>query len=172
MNIGEAARRAGLPAKTIRYYEDVRLVPAPKRRFSNYREYSEQDVHRLRFIARARRLGFSMAEIRHLLALYEDRERASADVKRLVLDHVAEVERRIAELETMRRALLQLAERCHGDERPDCPILDDLAAGGAERSKSGDSERTAAVAGQPAALRHQGADEAHRALAAVHPDHR
>lgn len=127
MNIGHVAALTGLPAKTIRYYESIGLAQPASRRSSGYRDYAQQDVHRLRFIARARALGFSVDEVRHLLALYDDRDRASADVKALVLEHVGTIERKIADLESLRRALTELAERCHGDDRPDCPILDDLA---------------------------------------------
>ena len=129
MNIGEVARRAGLNSRTIRFYESIGLVGAPERASSGYRDYGEKDVHRLRFVASARALGFSVEEIRQLLALYDDRDRSSADVKNVVLHHVEEIDRKLAELAAMRRTLLHLAERCHGDERPDCPILDELSAG-------------------------------------------
>jgi Cu(I)-responsive transcriptional regulator len=129
MNIGEVARRAGLNSRTIRFYESIGLVGAPERASSGYRDYGEKDVHRLRFVASARALGFSVDEIRQLLALYDDRDRSSADVKNVVLHHVEEIDRKLAELAAMRRTLLHLAERCHGDERPDCPILDELSAG-------------------------------------------
>ena len=130
MNIGEAASLSGLPAKTIRYYEDVGLVAPPARRDSGYRDYGERDVHMLRFLARARRLGFTVEECRQLLALYRDRSRASADVKRLTEERIAAIDDKIRQLQVMRAALADLAERCHGDDRPDCPILDDLAQGG------------------------------------------
>lgn len=129
MNIGEAARRAGLNSRTIRFYESIGLVGAPGRASSGYREYGEKDVHRLRFVAAARALGFAVEEIRQLLALYDDRDRSSADVKNVVLQHVEEIDRKLAELAAMRRTLMHLAERCHGDERPDCPILDELSSG-------------------------------------------
>lgn len=129
MNIGEVARRAGLNSRTIRFYESIGLVGAPERASSGYRDYGEKDVHRLRFVASARALGFSVEEIRQLLALYDDRDRSSADVKNVVLHHVEEIDRKLKELAAMRRTLLHLAERCHGDERPDCPILDELSAG-------------------------------------------
>lgn len=129
MNIGEVARRAGLNSRTIRFYESIGLVGAPERASSGYRDYGEKDVHRLRFVASARALGFAVEEIRQLLALYDDRERSSADVKDVVLHHVEEIDRKLKELAAMRRTLLHLAERCHGDERPDCPILDELSAG-------------------------------------------
>jgi Cu(I)-responsive transcriptional regulator len=128
MNIGTAAERSGLPAKTIRYYESVGLVRPAKRRGNSYRDYDEADIHRLCFIQRARALGFSVQQCRELLALYEDRGRASADVKALALRHIAEIDERIEALGTMRSTLSALAERCHGDDRPACPILEDLAA--------------------------------------------
>lgn len=126
MNISVAAERSGLPAKTIRYYEDIALV-TPERSENGYRAYSGADIHRLKFLHRARGLGFSIAECRHLLSLYEDRERASADVKRLALAKVGEIDRKIDELRSLRETLSTLAKHCHGDERPDCPIIDDLA---------------------------------------------
>ena len=127
MNIGEAASRSGLPAKTLRYYEQIGLVVPSGRRRNGYRDYSERDVRLLRFVQRARSLGFSVRECRELLALYLDRNRSSAEVKRIALARIREIERKLRELESMRAALLELAERCHGDDRPDCPILDDLA---------------------------------------------
>jgi len=128
MNIGEAAARAGLPAKTIRYYEEVGLVRPPKRQENRYRDYDETDVHRLRFVQRARGLGFSVEQCRGLLALYDDQGRASADVKAIALEHIAEIDRRITSLQEMRATLATLAAKCHGDERPSCPILAELAA--------------------------------------------
>jgi len=127
LNIGAAARASGVSAKMIRHYEDLGLVPRPARTAAGYRIYGHHDVHRLRFVKRARDLGFSMAEISRLLALWGDRRRKSAEVKKLAMAHVADLERRIAELEAMRRSLVQLATHCHGDHRPHCPILDDLA---------------------------------------------
>ena len=127
MNIGSVARETGVPAKTIRYYESIGLIPQARRSDNGYRHYGDTDVAVLRFIQRARRLGFSVSDVGDLLALWHDRERASADVKALALRHVEEMERRIAELDALRRTLVDLAERCHGDDRPDCPILDDLA---------------------------------------------
>ena len=127
LNIGAAARASGVSAKMIRHYEDLGLVPRPARTAAGYRIYGHPDVHRLRFVKRARDLGFSMAEISRLLALWGDRRRKSSAVKKLALEHVADLERRIAELEAMRRSLVQLATHCHGDHRPHCPILDDLA---------------------------------------------
>lgn len=130
-NIGEAAKRTGVSAKMIRHYEAIGLLPAAGRTFAGYRIYDDSDLHRIRFIKRARGLGFAMKEIAQLLGLWDNRGRASAEVKALALQHVDELEAKIAEMEAMRRTLRDLAERCHGDDRPDCPILDDLAAPGA-----------------------------------------
>jgi MerR family transcriptional regulator, copper efflux regulator len=127
LNIGEAAAASGVSAKMIRHYEAIGLLPAPKRTQAGYRVYGEADVHVLHFVRRARDLGFSMEEIRGLLGLWRNRKRASADVKRLVQKHVADLDARIAELQAMRRTLSALAQHCHGDARPDCPILEDLA---------------------------------------------
>ena len=127
MKISDVADRSGLPPKTIRYYEEIGLVRPASRQGNGYRDYDDRDVQVLRFLKRARGLGFSVADCRNLLSLYEDRERASADVKALAQHRVAEIDRKIAELHTMRDALDHLIERCHGDDRPDCPILDDLA---------------------------------------------
>jgi Cu(I)-responsive transcriptional regulator len=126
-NIGEASVLSGVSAKMIRHYEASGLIPEAARTFAGYRLYSEADVHRLRFIKRARSLGFSMKQIEELLALWNDRSRASADVKRLAKAHAAELGERIAEMQAMQRTLETLARKCHGDGRPDCPILDDLA---------------------------------------------
>ncbi len=127
MNIGEVARASGVSAKMIRYYESIGLLPLAARSESGYRVYGPSDVHRLGFIRRARRLGFSVAQIGRLEALWRDTNRASAEVKRIALEHVAELEEKIAELEAMRRTLRHLADHCQGDQRPDCPIIDDLA---------------------------------------------
>ena len=127
MNIGSVARDTGVPAKTIRYYESIGLIPRAQRSENGYRHYGDTDVEVLRFIQRARRLGFSVNDVADLLALWRDKERASADVKALAQRHVEEMERRIAELDALRRTLVDLAERCHGDDRPACPILDDPA---------------------------------------------
>lgn len=129
MNIGQAARASGVPAKTIRYYEEIGLIPKAGRTGSGYRAYHRNEVETLRFISRARSLGFAVKDVANLLALWRDRGRASADVKRLALDHVAEIEAKIAALEAMRRTLLDLTLRCHGDDRPDCPIIEELANG-------------------------------------------
>lgn len=128
MNISDAAARSGLPVKTVRYYDTIALV-VPTRAASGYREYAASDVHRLRFIARARGLGFSIDDCRSLLSLYEDDARASADVKAIVREKLDEVDRKIDELNSMRDTLQHLASHCRGDNRPDCPILDDLASG-------------------------------------------
>lgn len=126
MNIGEAARASGMTAKMIRYYEGVGLLVPKARSDAGYRIYGAAEVHTLRFIRQARRLGFLVEDIRKLLALWQDRSRASAEVKRIALEHVAELERRIGELTEMRDTLAHLARNCHGDARPECPILDQL----------------------------------------------
>ena len=126
MNIGEAASQSGLPAKTIRYYEDIGLVAAG-RSGNGYRDFSESDLHKLAFVQRARSLGFSIEECRALLSLYDDRDRASADVKTLAQAHLANIEEKIAGLQAMQKILGELVHKCHGDDRPDCPILDGLA---------------------------------------------
>jgi len=133
MNIGDVCRASGLPPKTIRYYEDIDLV-RPARGKNGYRDFSERDAHKLAFLARARSLGFSIDDCRVLLSLYEDQDRASADVRDLATEHLERIARKIAELEAMRGTLQTLVARCHGDDRPDCPILDDLA-GSAPRAK-------------------------------------
>lgn len=127
MNIGEAAGTSGVPAKTIRYYESIGLVPPAHRTESGYRTYDATDIERLRFIQRARSLGFSVRDVGRLLDLWRDRSRASAEVKALATSHVEAIDRKIAELQSMRDTLRDLSERCHGDDRPDCPILDRLA---------------------------------------------
>ena len=132
MNIGEAAARSGLPAKTIRYYEDIGL-DRPARDGNGYRAFVEKDIHKLTFLARARSLGFTVEECRVLLALYEDDDRASADVKSIATEHLDRIDRKIGELEGMRATLSHLVERCHGDGKPDCPILADLAGEEATR---------------------------------------
>ncbi|WP_028228832.1 Cu(I)-responsive transcriptional regulator [Paraburkholderia ferrariae] len=127
MNIGEAARESGVTAKMIRYYESVGLLAPKGRTESGYRVYGAEEVHALRFIRQARRLGFLVDDIRRLLALWHDRSRASAEVKSIALAHVTELNHRIAELTQMRDTLAHLAAHCHGDDRPDCPILEQLA---------------------------------------------
>lgn len=126
MNIGEAARRSGLPAKTIRYYEEIDLLH-PNRAPNGYRDYGQEDVHRLAFLHRARDLGFSIEECRLLLSLYQDTSRASADVKAMALEKIAQIDRKIIEMTSLRDTLGRLAESCAGDDRPNCPILADMA---------------------------------------------
>jgi len=128
MNIGEAARASGVSAKMIRYYEQVGLLAPRGRTESGYRLYGPTEVHTLRFIRQARRLGFLVEDIRKLVALWHDRSRASSEVKAIALEHVGELDRRIAELKEMRDVLAHLARHCHGDARPDCPILEELAS--------------------------------------------
>jgi MerR family transcriptional regulator, copper efflux regulator len=129
VSIGTAAARSGISAKMVRHYESLGLLPRVARTDSGYRQYGEADVHTLRFIKRARDLGFSMTEIAELVALWQNRRRASASVKRIAQRHVAELAVRIEAMQAMQRTLHQLLHHCHGDERPDCPILDDLACG-------------------------------------------
>lgn len=129
MNIGQAAQASGVSQRMIRHYEKIGLIPAASRRESGYRDYSDADVHRLRFIANARDLGFPIDEISTLLDLWNDRARSSAEVKALATARAAELHRKAEALEAMRRTLLDLAGRCHGDARPDCPILESLARG-------------------------------------------
>ncbi|VVD86338.1 MerR family transcriptional regulator [Pandoraea anhela] len=128
MNIGQAAQASGVTAKMIRYYESIGLMPPSPRSEAGYRRYGEQDLHLLRFIRQARRLGFGIDQIRQLLALWQDRGRSSAQVKALAQSHVDELNQRIGELVAMRDTLSHLAMHCHGDDRPDCPILEGLAA--------------------------------------------
>ena len=130
MKIGEVAAASGVSQRMIRHYEKIGLIPAAARRDSGYRDYDQRDVHTLRFIGRARDLGFPIEEIRTLLELWNDRSRASADVKALALARAAELDRKARQLDEMRRSLEHLAERCHGDERPDCPILGGLEGEG------------------------------------------
>ncbi|MAC79508.1 MAG: Cu(I)-responsive transcriptional regulator [Rhodobacteraceae bacterium] len=127
MNIGAAAKRTGLPAKTIRYYEDIGLI-RPARDTNGYRDFSDADVHKLAFLGRARSFDFSIEDCRSLLALYEDGTRASGDVKRIAQGHLARIDAKLTQLEEMRRTLSSLVDCCAGDNRPDCPILRDLAA--------------------------------------------
>jgi Cu(I)-responsive transcriptional regulator len=137
VNIGDAAKASGVSAKMIRYYEQIGLIPPAGRTHSGYRDYTEKDVHVLRFVRRARDLGFSVAEIDGLLQLWRNRRRRSADVKRIALDHIQDLQRRIADMQEMAATLQQLATCCSGDDRPDCPILADL------------EQPSAAAAGQP-----------------------
>jgi Cu(I)-responsive transcriptional regulator len=126
MNIGDAAAQAELAPKTIRYYESVGLIQAPARTAGGYRDYGESDVQTLRFVARARGLGFSVAQVAELLSLYNDKERSSTDVKAITMAHIDDIDRKMAELESMKNTLSHLVHACHGDHRFDCPILDDL----------------------------------------------
>ncbi|MGG7603489.1 Cu(I)-responsive transcriptional regulator [Massilia sp. BKSP1R2A-1] len=128
LTIGDAAKASGVSAKMIRHYESIGLIDAARRTDSGYRLYSDQDVHVLRFVHRARELGFSLEQIGVLLSLWQDKSRASADVRALARSHITALDRKIAEMQAMRRTLESLAASCHGDARSDCPILDDLAA--------------------------------------------
>ena len=150
MNIGEAASTSGVSAKMIRYYESIGLIPRAKRTEGDYRMYADTDVHSLRFIRRARDLGFSVEGIAKLLELWRKRSRSSADVKAIASAHIADLQRRITETQAMVQTLEHLAKHCHGDARPDCPILEDLA----ETTPAGDlterrsrGERSAALFG-------------------------
>jgi MerR family transcriptional regulator, copper efflux regulator len=127
LNIGDAARASGVSAKMIRHYESLGLLREAQRTAAGYRIYDDSDVHTLRFIRRARDLGFSMREVEQLLGLWRNRRRASGDVRGIARQHIADLDRRIAELQEMRRTLEHLVHHCRGDQRPDCPILDDLA---------------------------------------------
>lgn len=127
MNIGEAAKVSGVNAKLIRHYESIGIIPKASRSESGYRVYSDNDVHTLTFVKRARRLGFSMKEIKKLVGLWRSRSRTSADVKDLALGHVKEMEQKVEELQSMIKTLRHLARNCHGDQRPDCPIIEGLA---------------------------------------------
>ena len=127
MHIGQASAQSGVSQRMIRHYETIGLIPKAARRDSGYRDYGDKDVHTLRFIRRARDLGFPIEEIGQLLALWHDRERTSANVKALASARIGELKRKEREIREMRRSLEELAQHCHGDERPDCPILEDLA---------------------------------------------
>ncbi|MET4702078.1 MerR family copper efflux transcriptional regulator [Constrictibacter sp. MBR-5] len=129
MNIGDVSERSGLPAKTIRYYEDIGLV-RPMRSENGYRDFASHDLHKLAFLGRARSLGFSIEECRTLLSLYEDRERSSSSVKAITEKHLARIEQKIVELQALSATLRDLVTRCHGDDRPDCPIMNDLENAG------------------------------------------
>jgi len=128
-NIGETAKASGVSAKMIRHYESIGLIGAAVRTDAGYRVYNERDVQVLQFIHRSRELGFSLEQIKTLLALWQDKHRASKDVRAMARQHIAELDRKIADMQAMRRTLETLATRCHGDDRPDCPILDDLSLG-------------------------------------------
>ncbi|MBX8540165.1 Cu(I)-responsive transcriptional regulator [Pseudomonas cichorii] len=130
MNIGQAASKSGLSAKMIRYYESIGLLRPASRSDSGYRLYSPEDLHTLAFIKRSRDLGFSLEEVGKLLTLWQDRQRASSDVKALAHKHIDDLNQKIEELASLRDTLQELVEHCHGDDRPDCPILKDLASGG------------------------------------------
>ena len=132
LNIGQAARQSGVSAKMIRHYESQGLLKPVRRTDAGYRIYDASDVHTLQFVRRARGLGFSMREIERLLGLWHNRRRSSGDVRRIAQRHIADLDLKIQELEAMRRTLQDLVHKCHGDHRPDCPILDDLAGAGAE----------------------------------------
>ncbi len=126
MIVGEVAQITGLPAKTLRYYEEIGLV-SPARRANGYRDYSEADIHKLKFLQRARSLGFSIEDCRTLLSLYDDKQRESREVKQIAQRHLATIEKKIAQLQSLAATLEELVKECHGDHRPECPILDDLA---------------------------------------------
>jgi MerR family transcriptional regulator, copper efflux regulator len=127
MNIGQAAAASGVTAKMIRHYEESGLIRAPRRTAANYRSYSDNEVHVLRFVKRARALGFGMADIKTLLSLWQDKSRSSSAVKRIARTHIEALERKIAELQAMARTLEHLVHHCHGDHRPECPIIEELA---------------------------------------------
>lgn len=142
MNIGQAARASGVSAKMIRHYEELGLLPAARRTESGYRQYEQPDVHTLRFIRHSRDLGFSLAEIAELVSLWQDRRRPSRQVKALAQSHIKELEHKAAELMAMKAALEHLVHCCHGDDRPECPILDGLA-GAADVAPSQNARRRA-----------------------------
>ena len=163
MNIGQAARASGISAKMIRYYEQIGLLPPAVRKNAGYRDYDHSDVQRLGFVRHARDLGFTVEQIAGLLALWSDRERASAEVKALAVEHIAHLRAKQAEIEQMIGALESLAAGCHGDDRPDCPIIDGLAGsagcpsaaprGPARFGKAGElTERKRGVSGAPSSV--------------------
>lgn len=156
MNIGDAAKASGVSVKMIRHYEAIGLLPAATRTESGYRVYRAEDVHALRFIRNARDLGFPLAEIEELLGLWRDRARASAEVKRLALAHVAAIDEKVKALQAMGDTLRHLAAACHGDHRPDCPILEGISASstsaapdGRRRVRAGEDLRYAGIAAAP-----------------------
>lgn len=150
MNIGDVARQSGVSAKMIRYYESIGLIAAADRSEGGYRNYGMKDVHTLRFIRRARDLGFTVEQMGDLLALWKDRSRASAEVKKIALDHVGLLERKVAELQAMADTLRHLAAHCHGDDRPDCPILEDLASESAPEVTQADPPKFGPAGARPA----------------------
>jgi Cu(I)-responsive transcriptional regulator len=127
LNIGQAAEASGVSAKMIRHYEEIGLIPKARRTYAGYRTYTENEIHVLRFIRQSRNLGFSMKQIEALLGLWRDTRRPSSKVKSLAQEHIAELERKIAEMQAMKTTLARLVQSCHGDDRPDCPILEELA---------------------------------------------
>lgn len=133
MNIGYASEHSGLPAKTIRYYEDIHLIK-PARAGNGYRDYSDDDIHRLKFLQRSRSLGFTIDECRLLLSLYNNDQRASSDVKSIAVGKIKEIDQKIDELQSLKKTLSSLAKNCHGDNRPECPIIADLAGQNASRA--------------------------------------
>ncbi len=159
MNIGQAAKLSGVSAKMIRYYEQIGLIPKVIRSDAGYRHYSSPEVHSLRFIRRARDLGFSVEQISALLVLWRDRDRASADVKAMALSHAAGLKAKIAELQAMAQTLEHLADHCHGNDRPDCPILTDLAepTAAAEQRSQAPHRAPRFGVGTPASSRHRAA---------------
>ena len=158
VSIGMAARRAGVSARMLRHYEALGLLPPVARTDSGYRQYAEADVHALRFIRRARDLGFSMQEITTLLGLWQDKARASSQVKSIAQAHIDDLHTRIAAMQDMQRTLQQLVQCCHGDDRPDCPILDDLAAAAVPQASKGITAKAPIAA--PGAVRAAGAKRA------------
>lgn len=135
MNIGEAAKASGINAKLIRHYESIGIIPKAGRSDSGYRQYSETDVHILTFVRRSRSMGFSMKEIKKLVSLWRNRTRASSEVKKMTLTHLDNIERKISDLQAIRSTLLNLANHCHGDDRPTCPILEDLSQSTEEKEQ-------------------------------------
>ncbi len=134
MNIGEASKKSGVSAKLIRHYESIGIIPKASRALSGYRTYSDREVNILKFVKRSRSLGFSMEEIKKLVSLWRNKKRTSQEVKKLATKHIDELEQKISELQSMVETLKHLAMNCHGDERPDCPILDELAAENLDKS--------------------------------------
>jgi Cu(I)-responsive transcriptional regulator len=127
MNIGDAAKASGLPAKTIRYYEDAKLIKPAARAANGYRDYSESDVHKLKFVKHARELGFTVQQCAELLSLYDDKHRHAADVKEIALRHLSDIDAKLADLSRLRATLTHFVSCCAGDDRPECPILDGIA---------------------------------------------